>query len=173
MWFDSYNDVIRVVVAGAVAYVALVGVLRISGKRTLAKLNAFDFVVTVAFGSTLATILLSADVSVVDGITALILLATLQFVAALISSRLRLGRAVLTARPTVLLSHGQFHEDVMRAHRVGRDEVRQSIRSSGHGDVGRIAAVVLESDGSFSVIAQEQLGDGSALHAGDIGRATR
>jgi len=35
-------------------------VLRVSGKRTLAKLNAFDFVVTVALGSTLATILLNS-----------------------------------------------------------------------------------------------------------------
>jgi uncharacterized membrane protein YcaP (DUF421 family) len=37
--------------------------LRLSGKRTLAKLNAFDFVVTIAIGSTLATILLNTTVS--------------------------------------------------------------------------------------------------------------
>jgi uncharacterized membrane protein YcaP (DUF421 family) len=41
--------------------------LRVSGKRTLAKMNAFDLVVTVALGSTLATILLSADVSLAEG----------------------------------------------------------------------------------------------------------
>lgn len=168
MWFDSLDDVVRVVVAGAVAYVTLVAVLRISGKRTLAKLNAFDLVVTVAFGSTLATILLSADVSVAEGATALALLAVLQYVVALVTSRVRLGRAVLTSRPTVLVTHGHFHEQVLRSHRIGRSEVRQAIRSSGQGDVGRIAAVVLETDGSLSVIAEDQLGDGSALAAVDI-----
>jgi uncharacterized membrane protein YcaP (DUF421 family) len=167
MWFDSLDEVFRVVVAGVVAYVALVGVLRISGKRTLAKLNAFDLVVTVAFGSTLATILLNADVSVAEGVAALALLAAMQFVVAVVSSRVRVGRAVLTSRPTVLVTHGHFHEEAMRSHRIGRNEVRQAIRSSGQGDVSRIAAVVLETDGSLSVISEDQLGDGSALAAVD------
>ena len=55
MWFDSWSDVVRVVSIGAAAYATLVAMLRISGKRTLAKLNAFDLIVTVALGSTLAT----------------------------------------------------------------------------------------------------------------------
>ena len=55
-------------------YVALIALLRISGKRTLAKLNALDLVVTVALGSTLATVLLSSTVALVEGITTLALL---------------------------------------------------------------------------------------------------
>ena len=63
MFFESWSDLLRVVLVGTLAYVALVAMLRISGKRTLAKLNAFDLVVTVAIGSTLATILLSKTVT--------------------------------------------------------------------------------------------------------------
>jgi uncharacterized membrane protein YcaP (DUF421 family) len=63
MWFDTWSDVLRVLAVGAAAYGALVPPLRVSGKRTLAKLNAFDWVVSVALGSTLATILLSSDVA--------------------------------------------------------------------------------------------------------------
>ena len=70
MWFDDWSDIVRVLIVGTAAYVGLVALLRISGKRTLAKLNAFDLVVTVAFGSTLATILLSSDVSYAEGVTA-------------------------------------------------------------------------------------------------------
>ena len=78
MWFDSWSDLVRVAVIGASAYVTVVVVLRLSGKRTLAKLNAFDLVVTVALGSTLATILLSSDVSWAEGALALAMLALLQ-----------------------------------------------------------------------------------------------
>ncbi|WP_197376473.1 DUF421 domain-containing protein [Mycolicibacterium baixiangningiae] len=163
MWFDAFSDVMRVVAAGAAAYVALVLVLRLSGKRTLAKLNAFDLVITVALGSTLATILLNADVSIAEGVAALALLTALQFVAAIVSSRIKAGRALLTSRPTALVTNGRVDEHALRAQRVSPDEVRQAIRSSGHGDVRTIAAVVLESDGSLSVIAREQIGDGSAL----------
>jgi hypothetical protein len=67
MLFRSWSDVGRVLAMSLLVYPTLVLVLRVSGKRTLAKMNAFDLVVTVALGSTLATILLSADVSRVEG----------------------------------------------------------------------------------------------------------
>ena len=163
MWFDDWSDILRVLVVGTAAYVGLVALLRVSGKRTLAKLNAFDLVVTVAFGSTLATILLSSDVSYAEGVTALILLAVLQFVAALISSRVRVGRAVITARPTLLLRDGVIRDEALRDQRVSADEIRQAVRASGAGSLGDIAAVVLETDGTLSVIGTSRLGDGSAL----------
>ncbi|CAA0096584.1 Uncharacterised protein [Mycolicibacterium vanbaalenii] len=163
MWFDAWSEVFRVLLVGAAAYVTLIVVLRISGKRTLAKLNAFDLVVTVAVGSTLATILLNSDVSFVEGAAAFALLATMQFLAATVSSRVKAGRSVLTARPTVLVSQGVLLEDALRRQRVSADEIRQAIRSSGQGDISQIAAVVLETDGSLSVIAGDKIGDWSAL----------
>ena len=61
--FAGWEPVLRTVVVGFASYAALIVVIRISGKRTLSKLNAFDLVVTVALGSTVATILLSKDVA--------------------------------------------------------------------------------------------------------------
>ena len=87
MWIDSWDAIGRVLLVGAASYGTLVLILRATGKRTLSQLNAFDFVVTVALGSTLATILLSSSVSWLEGLTALILLAGLQFVVAWSSSR--------------------------------------------------------------------------------------
>ncbi|MBX7453477.1 DUF421 domain-containing protein [Mycolicibacterium sp. 3033] len=169
MWFDTWSDIIRVLMVGAAAYVTLVAVLRVSGKRTLAKLNAFDLVVTVAVGSTLATILLNADVSYVEGVLAFVLLAALQFAAAFVSSRFPHGRAVLTSRPTQLLAGGRFDDGALRRARVSEAEVRQAVRSAGHGDLSEIAAVVLESDGSLSVIGAGQLGNRSAMTDVDRG----
>ena len=57
MFFESWFGIVRVALIGVCAYAALVVMLRVSGKRTLSKMNAFDFVVTVALGSTLATVL--------------------------------------------------------------------------------------------------------------------
>ena len=68
--FDSWGALGRIILVGALAYFALVLILRASGKRTLSKLNAFDLVVTVALGSTLATVLLSKDVALAEGVVA-------------------------------------------------------------------------------------------------------
>lgn len=163
MWFDTWSDVIRVVTVGSVAYLTLVAVLRLSGKRTLAKLNAFDFVVTVALGSTLATILLNSTVSWAEGAAALLALTGLQFIVALGASHLPVARSVLTARPTLLVRDGALLTEAMRRQRVGHAEVRQAVRTSGYGDLGGIGAVVLETDGTLSVIPNGEVGDGWAL----------
>ncbi len=163
MWFDGWTDLVRVLLVGPAAYAALVVVLRTSGKRTLAKLNAFDLVVTVALGSTLATVFVSADVSWSEGVVALAVLALLQFAVASITARYPAGRAVVTAEPTVLLRDGVMLDHVLSQQRLTASEVRQRIRAGGLGDVRDVAAVVLETDGTLSVIPASKAGDRSAL----------
>jgi purine-cytosine permease-like protein len=62
VFFDSWSAIGKTAVIGVLAYAALVATLRISGKRTLSKMSAFDLVVTVALGSTLSTIMLDSNV---------------------------------------------------------------------------------------------------------------
>lgn len=163
MWFDSTDDVLRIVLVGASGYAVLVLALRVSGKRTLAKLNAFDVVVTVALGSILATILLDSRTSLTDGAAAVFVLVSCQAVVAGVTSRIPRARSFVTARPTVVLVDGVPDMGVMRRHRLGMDELRQAVRASGAGDLGLVGAAVLETDGTVSVVLTSDLGDGSAL----------
>ena len=163
MWFDTAQGIVRVILVGTATYFALIVVLRLSGKRTLAKLNAFDFVVTVAFGSTLATILLSKDVAMAEGATALVLLAGLQLIVAKVIAMVPGSRALVTSRPSFLVADGKVLEEALKRHRVSKEEINQVVRGTGHGDLSQVSAVVLETDGTLSVITVGQLGDGSAL----------
>jgi uncharacterized membrane protein YcaP (DUF421 family) len=163
MWFDSWADILRILLVGSAAYATLVVVLRASGKRTLGQLNAFDFVVTVALGSILATILLSTDVSWTEGAAAFVLVAALQFVVAWISARWPRARGAFTARPVLLLVDGELRRDALRANRLTESEIRQAVRGSGSGDLSSIAAVVLETNGKLSVIPSTKIGNRSAL----------
>ncbi len=163
MWFDSWDDLVRILLVGTAAYGGLVVVLRVTGKRTLAQLNAFDFIVTVAFGSALSTVLLNSSVSWSEGLLAMGLFAALQFTMAWLSSRSERIRRVIRAKPVVLLRNGTIGADALRRSRLSESEVHQAIRSCGIGDVSKVAAVVLETNGKLSVIAEGDLGDGSAL----------
>ncbi|WP_454084223.1 DUF421 domain-containing protein [Georgenia sp. Marseille-Q6866] len=163
MWFDTWSDIVRILAVGAAAYVTLILVLRLTGKRTLSKLNAFDLIVSVALGSTLATILLSSDVSWAEGFTAFALLAVLQLVITWTSTRAPSTRSVITAKPTLLLRDGQPLEKALHEERVTMGELRQAVRASGSGDLADVGAVVLESDGSLSVIPADKMGAGNAL----------
>jgi len=164
MFFDNWFGLLRVVVVGTVAYAALVLVLRVSGKRTLAKLNAFDLIVTVALGSTLATVLLSKSVALVEGIVAFVLLVCLQYAVAWLSVRSPGFSDLVKSEPTLLLHRGHFLEGAMRAQRVTQAEVLSALRSSGVSEPAQVAAVVLETDGSLSVVQDARsTGEGSTL----------
>ena len=80
--------------------------LRVSGKRTLTKMNAFDLVVTVALGSMLATVLLAKSVALAEGLTAFVLLIFLQFVLTWLSVRSRAGSRLVKSEPTLLVYQG-------------------------------------------------------------------
>jgi hypothetical protein len=67
-FFESWYNVERTVTLSIVGYAALFTMLRLSGKRTLSKLNVFDFVFVVAVGSVFASMIVSKDVTLVEGV---------------------------------------------------------------------------------------------------------
>ena len=152
MFFDSWLGLVRVLVVGSLAYLGLVLLLRVSGKRTLSKMNAFDFVVTVALGSTLATVLLSKDVALAEGIAAFALLIGAQYLITYLSVRSRALKRLVKSEPSLLFYDGDFLADAMRRERVTREEVLAAVRQQGKPSLGQIGAVVLETDGTFSIL---------------------
>lgn len=150
--FHSWADVGRTALIGVLAYAALVLLLRVSGKRTLSKMNAFDFIVTVALGSTLATILLSKDVTLADGVTALATLIALQFVITWLSSRFKGFSRLMKAEPSLLFHRGEFCHDTMRRERVVEAEIEAAVRQQGLSRLAEVESVILETDGSMSVV---------------------
>lgn len=163
MFFDSWAGLLRVVVVGLCAYASLLVVLRLSGKRTLAKMNAFDLVVTVALGSTLATVLLTSDVALAEGVLGLAVLVGAQLAVAWTSVRRQWFNKAVKSTPTLLVWQGQPRDDALREQRVSRVELLQAVRSQGFGTLDRVTAVVLETDGSFSVIPGGSAGGLDAL----------
>lgn len=176
LFFDGWTGIVRTIVVGTLAYVALIMILRTSGKRTLSKMNAFDFVVTVALGSTLATVLLSKDVALAEGVSALALLVLLQFVVTWLSVRSAIVRRFVKSEPTLLLYRGEMIPMALVDQRISEDEIRSAARDAGVAELSNIAAVVLETDGSISVVPGSAAPDGTALEGLEIpkdGRASR
>ncbi|UYG00894.1 MULTISPECIES: DUF421 domain-containing protein [unclassified Halomonas] len=154
MFFSGWESLVRTLVVGVLAYVVLIAFLRLSGNRTLSKMNAFDMIVTVALGSTLATVLLSKDVALAEGTLALALLIALQYLITWLSVRVGWVKRAVTGEPLMLLYEGEFLKQALYRARVTEDEVHSAVRASGLSSVADVSAVVLETDGSLSVVTQ-------------------
>ena len=160
MWFDNWHDLTRIALIGLTAYLAMVVVLRTSGKRTLAKWNAFDFIVTIALGSTLATAILDKQTAYAEGMLAFAVLVLLQFAISWLSVRSGAVRRITRSEAKFLYLNGEFTA-ALNPERVTEAEVRAAVRGSGIASMSEVCAVVLEADGSVSVLRKSS--DQSAL----------
>lgn len=136
------------------AYVILIILLRASGKRTLSKMNAFDLIVTIALGSTLASVMLTKDVALADGALAFFLLIFLQFLITSLSVRFKWFNDRVKSTPSLLVYYGKILHKMMRKERIGIDEIYALLREKGVSSLDQAAAIVLETDGSLTLITQ-------------------
>lgn len=166
MIFDGWAPVIRTLVLGTLSYFSLIILLRVSGKRTLSKMNAFDLVVTVAFGSTLASILTSKNVALVQGVTAMALLILLQLICTFLAVRVRWFQRLIKAQPTLIFYRGQYLESTLKRQRVTKDEVVAAMRENGIASPDDVDAVVIESEGSLSILKKNAASQDELAHAG-------
>ncbi|MGI8669668.1 MAG: DUF421 domain-containing protein [Aridibacter sp.] len=156
MFFENWEEFYRIFISALIAYFVMIIILRISGKRTLSKWNAFDFIVTIALGSLLAGVIVTKSTRILEGLFAAILLVVFQFVITFFSTRLDFVKNLVKAKPTLLYYQNEYLKDEMKKQRVTKEEILAAMRTSSIGSVDAVEAVVLETDGSFSVIEKSE-----------------
>jgi uncharacterized membrane protein YcaP (DUF421 family) len=163
LFFDTWESLIRTALIALLSYLSLLLMLRIVGSRTLSQLNAFDLIVTVALGSTLATAILTKNVPLADGVLGLAMLIGLQWSISKLSIRFKAFENVIKTEPKLLYFKGEYLEKTLKQCNISKEEISQVIRATGAARLEDADAVVLETNGKFSVIKKSE-GDGrSAL----------
>jgi uncharacterized membrane protein YcaP (DUF421 family) len=125
-------------------------------------MNNFDWIVTVAVGSIVASAILLKDVVVLDALVAIGALFAIQFAVTRASVLSERAEDAIKAEPTLLFRDGNYLEAAMRDQRVTEREVDAAVRSAGMASMEAVAAVILETNANFSVIPR------SATESGDI-----
>lgn len=160
LW-NGWEAIIRILVVGTLCYIALVVILKVSRKRTLASLTAFDFVVTVTIGAVFGRILTAKDVSLSEAVTAFILLASLQFLFSWLQIKFETFRKIFTSRPVLLYYRGEFMVQAMKREKVEKSELIGEARKKGYGNFEEIELIILENDATFSIIGKLTDSDGA------------
>lgn len=155
-WFMNDAALLgRIVIIGVLIYLYLIVILRTFGKRTLSKMNAFDFIITLAIGSTFSTIIINKSISLIEGMVALTLLALLQYIVAFSMTKSTAIQKIFRSKPALLYFNGHFLEETMQKERITHEEIHQFVRLQGHGDYSKVEAVILETDGSLSILTSQ------------------
>lgn len=150
--FSSWHSLERILVIGTLSYLGLISMLKISGNRTLSQMNSFDFIITIAMGSTFSSGILDKNVSLVDTLCALGLLISMQFLITKFSVRSQKIDHLVKAKPVMLFYQGELIEEAMNHERVGKDEILACMRENGLSTFSQVEAIVLETNGKISAI---------------------
>lgn len=121
-WFAEWAPTARILLIGGCGYIALLLALNLTGARTLAQMNSFDFVVTLAIGASFGRVLTARDIPLAELVAAVGLLIILQFLMTKLQIGLPGTRRILSARPVLLFRDGEFRDDAMRRARVEERE---------------------------------------------------
>lgn len=152
IWFDGWESILRIICITPVVFVATVLILRVSGKRTLSKMNAFDFVVTIALGSVIASIALNQNIPLANGVTVIILFIGLQFVLTWLSVRVKKVKNLITSGPSLIFYKGNFLNQAMKKERITVEEIYSAARQKGISNIDGIEMIILETTGDISII---------------------
>lgn len=163
MWLQQSDQLLRILTIGLPIYLLVIVLLRLTGARSLTKMNAFDTVVSVALGSALAAAIMTLELPGALAAATILLLIGLQFAIAWLSVRIPLIHRLTRSSPKLLLLDGRILEDDLRRARLTLDAVRAAVRAHGKPRIEEIFAVVLETDGSLSVIADRGTSPATAL----------
>jgi uncharacterized membrane protein YcaP (DUF421 family) len=152
MFFDGWQSIREIVLTAVAVYVGVLAALRLVGEQALAQMSAYDLIVTIALGSLVAAIPLSADVTITDGLAAILTFLLLQEATRWMMKRWPKARRLIKEQPKLLAWEGRLLPDRMARAWVTEEEVRAAIRRAGRGDIADVQAVILENDGQWSVI---------------------
>ena len=158
MWASMFSlglPWLEKVVRPVLVYVALVVGLRVFGKRELAQLNPFDFVVLISLSNTVQNAIIGDDASVTGGlIGAFTLLSVNYMVIRFLFGHRRLDQIVV-GKPTVLIHNGRISRAAMARELITRSELLSILHRQGFSKLEEVERCELEPGGTFAVTAKE------------------
>lgn len=156
MFFESWSEITRIVTTTLIIYPFLILATHLLGKRSFAKMNNFDWIITVAVGSILGSAILLKDVVIVEVLVAVSLLLFLQYLLTWISAHFSTFDKVVKTSPQLVFFDGEYIEAAMKDTRLTSTEVEGSVRKAGFGDLSTVMAVVFEADGELSIVPKSE-----------------
>ncbi len=151
-WFEtSWTAVIAICITTIVIYIAVILFTRLAGKRSFSKMSSFDFAMTVAIGSILASTILSKSVSLAEGVVGLGMVYLLQFLVASLRRSSKIEKLVDNS-PLMLMDGTKILHDNLKIARVTEADLKSKLREANVIELSQIRAVIFEATGDISVL---------------------
>lgn len=146
------------VLRAVVVYMAILVMVRMSGKRTVGQFTPFDMILLVLLGTAVQNSLIGKDISLVGGLILAVTLIGLNYLVALVTSRSKRADRLIEGVPVVLARDGRRFERALKRELVSPADFDEAMRQSGCADIAKVKLALLETNGQITIIQQQQPG---------------
>ena len=145
------------VLKALLVYIVLWLLIRLSGRRTLAELSTFDFILFLIIGGATQRALIGQDYSLTNAFVVIATLIVIDILVGLVERDSRLFSKIIRGVPTILVDDGHLLTGRMRRARVTSDEILERARTlRGLEKLEQIKYAILEASGDISIIPREK-----------------
>lgn len=141
----------ELVIRGAVVYVFLIALLRITGKRQIGQLSPLDLVLLLILSNAVQNSMNAGDNSLIGGLISAATLVALNYLIEYATVKSKKLEGIVEGRPQVIIHEGKLFEDVISKAKITQLEVESTLRESGFFDLKDVKLAILENNGKVSV----------------------
>lgn len=155
-WFAiEWQQVLGISLSALGLYGGLIVFTRLMGLRSFSKLSSYDFAMTVAIGSMLASTILSDSPSLAQGLVAVAVLFLIQGTISVIRRKSKPLKSLIDNQAIILMAHGEYFCDNLKEANLTKSDVQEVLRRNGLKAKSEVFAVIMETTGDMSVIKND------------------
>ena len=143
---------------GAIVYVCILFLVRLSGKRTVGEFTPFDLVVVILIGESTQGAMTGGDESVLGAPIVAATLIALNMALGFLSARSKTVDRLLEGEPVLLVRDGTVLHRALRANNLPPSDLEEAVRKAGVRSVEDVALGVLETNGEISIVPKPEQG---------------
>lgn len=145
------------VIKGAIVYLFLLIIFRIMGRRSMAEITTFDFILVLIIGEATQQALLGNNYSITNALVVIIVLVGVDLLLTFAKGKFEIFDKMIEGAPLILVDKGMMLKVRMKKAGIEEDDILEAARML-HGlqEMKQIKYAVLERDGNISIIPADQ-----------------
>lgn len=148
-------SVMELIVRITTAFIVLFVLSRIMGRKEISQMTFFNFVSAIAIGSIAANLALSPNISIRNGVIALIGWTIFTLAMDIIDIKFKKARVITTGQPVTVIKEGKIMESALRKVRLDMDTLNTLLRKNNVFSITDVDYAVFETSGNLSVMKKE------------------
>ncbi len=148
-WFEF-------ILRGAIVYVFLLVLLRLTGKRQVGQLAPFDLVLLLVLSNAVQNSMNGGDNSLIGGLISATTLVLLNYGVGSLTFRNKKLEEAIEGHPVILIHNGKLYPELLERAQLTRHELDAALRQAGCACIEDVHTAILENNGTVSVTSRAE-----------------